>query len=159
VLDRWRELLRPGGQVVTTIRLHPQDQWRSPGQVSRVDGRPEDVDGYLLADPVDAFERRLRQRAGAWRRLLPVEVKDLARAGRTYARSMTSHDLGGSEEITGIFRRAGFIVQKSDSQEVPGELRPTNYLQVLAERDAGWRSRLSRLGRRWRQAVTIRMSA
>ncbi len=159
VLHSWRDLLRPGGQVVTTIRLHPQDQWRSPEAVSTVDSGAEDADGYLPADPVDVFERRLRQRAGAWRRLLPVEIKDLAGAARTYARSMTSHNLGGSEEITGTFRRAGFTVQISDSHHVAGELRPTNYLQVLAGREPGRWRRLSRLGRRWRGAATIRVSA
>ncbi|WP_341716685.1 class I SAM-dependent methyltransferase [Micromonospora sp. FIMYZ51] len=123
VLDSWSALLRPGGRVVTTVRLHPGNEWPS------VD---EQDDRHQVTDLVDDFELRFRERAAGWRGLLQVQLEELSAAVRRYATRMMSHDLGDADEVRTAFGRRGFSLAESNVGEVDGELVRTKYLRLCA---------------------------
>ncbi|MFG1777555.1 class I SAM-dependent methyltransferase [Micromonospora sp. NPDC049048] len=123
VIGNWAALLRPGGSVVTTVRLHNGNEWPSNEEQ---DGR------HRVTDLIDDFELRFRERAAGWRALLPVELEELSDAARHYARRMASHDLGDAEDVVGEFARCGFRLSGSDVGDVDGELVRTQYLRLRA---------------------------
>lgn len=113
VLRRWKSLIRPGGRVVTTVRVHPL----SPAARS-----PEEA--------VQDFSRRAVQRYARWRSFLrrtPAEIGELA---ETYARRMQSENLGDVEEIMSMFRESGFVIERHEVASTPGELQRTTYLEL-----------------------------
>jgi hypothetical protein len=129
VMHSWSLLLRLGGRLLTTIRLHPRNDYRT----QRPSGTGAN-DQFRVADPTDDFELRLRERATAWRSILPINLEDLFRAGRQYAKRMRSHDLGDKGEIMKLFEEHTFRISNHSVQAVPGELVETEYLRVTATR-------------------------
>ncbi|GIM97371.1 class I SAM-dependent methyltransferase [Paractinoplanes toevensis] len=128
VLSRWFELLRDGGTVVTTVRLHPRNKYR--GQNFDLD---DDAD-HRLSDPVDDFELRLRERAAAWQDMLPIDLETLSHLGRTYAKRMISNDLGDADAVRKTFEDHQFALMEETAAPVRGELFGTEYLRVVARR-------------------------
>ncbi|MBR7832869.1 hypothetical protein KDL01_06325 [Actinospica durhamensis] len=117
VLNRWADLLAPGGHVVTTVRLHPEDQ---PG------------DGL---DEITEFTMRARGIARRWKPQLRSSIDAICDDAREYARRITSTDLGGKQEVVGLFNAAGFeIMQCTPSERLQGELQSTKYLRVIARK-------------------------
>ena len=117
VVKTWHDLLVPGGKLVTTIRVHS----RSPR-------------GRDAAAAIRDFRERAEQRAKRWQAFLgltPAEIADLA---EKYARQMTSSNLGDSDVLLGHLEDGGLEVVHSELAEVPGELYPTTYLEVVCRR-------------------------
>ncbi|MGW0505348.1 class I SAM-dependent methyltransferase [Micromonospora sp. NPDC003241] len=125
VIGSWSELLRPGGSVVTTVRLHHGNSWPDSDQ--------EMDDRHRVSDLVDDFELRFRERAASWRGLLSVHLEELSAAVRQYATRMESYDLGDADEIRTAFGRGGFTLSDAGVGDVYGELVRTKYLRVCAE--------------------------
>jgi SAM-dependent methyltransferase len=126
VMRSWHALLRPGGQVMTTVRLHPRN--RDP---FATDDRAGDTS---FSDPIANFQLRLRRRAEPWRRFLDIDIDNLCEAARQYALRMISNDMGDKEEIVDMFRRNGFKVEYENVEPVDGELVKTSYLRIVARR-------------------------
>ncbi|MEV6813378.1 class I SAM-dependent methyltransferase [Micromonospora sp. NPDC051296] len=126
VIDSWSDLLRPGGTVVTTVRLHEGNEWPSSDEAQD--------DRHRVTDLVDDFELRFRERAASWRGLLSVQLEELSAAVRRYAARMESHDLGDAEEIRTAFGRSGFtLLSGFEVEGVEGELVRTKYLRLCAQ--------------------------
>lgn len=115
VLRRWAGMLRPGGTVITTVRLHPRN--------GELQGVAYDVSDFLL---------RLKDRAENWRWMLQIDLKELLDAGREYALKMTSRDLGDLDEVLTLFDANGFDVGYSKTKRVEGELCETEYVRIVA---------------------------
>jgi SAM-dependent methyltransferase len=117
VTKAWGRLLRPGGMLVTTVRIHPRFvSARDPETAAR------------------DFRERAEQRAHRWRPFLnrsPVEIGELA---EVYARRMKSNDLGSELAIREVLKQAGFEVLFEELASVPGELYPTTYLRLACEK-------------------------
>ena len=117
VLNRWKDLLRPRGRIVTTVRVH-----ESHNLVRSTE------------DAIVEFKERARVRAGRWRafvRKTPAEIAELA---ETYARKMRSESLGDVQDIRSLFDEAGLSVSSIEEASVAGELYPTNYARIIATR-------------------------
>jgi len=127
VLSQWQRLLRPGGGVVTTVRLHPRNEYPDQDAID-----PDLAADCRPADPVDNFELRLRERAADWQDMLPIDLEDLSRAGRKYADRMISNDLGDADAIKKTFIEKRFALAEAVAAPVPGELVGTEYLRVVA---------------------------
>ncbi|AVT28194.1 hypothetical protein C6361_00295 [Plantactinospora sp. BC1] len=128
-VDNWSGLLRSRGTVLTTVRLHPRNDYRIQ--------EPSDLeanDRYRVTDPTDDFELRLRERASGWQGMLSIDIEDLSRAGRRYAERMKSHDLGDVDEVIKLFQDRDFDVLNRTAERVQGELVGTEYLRVTASR-------------------------
>jgi SAM-dependent methyltransferase len=117
-VEVWFQLLRPGGIVVTTVRLHPEDRPR------------EDA----VMDEVSDFARRARAHAERWRWFLRARPDDITEDARQYALWMHSTDLGGADQVSRMFTDAGFTLLTRDQRPAPGELRRTAYLRITAQK-------------------------
>jgi hypothetical protein len=119
VVTAWYQLLRLGGSVVTTVRLHPLDAPR----------------GALL-DEVSDFTLRAQAAAERWQLYLRAGIEDITAAARQYAVSMRSYDLGDATSVLKIFTTAGFEVEHCELSATRGELREATYLRVVAKKSA-----------------------
>ena len=118
VVANWSRLLKDGGAVVTTVRLHGHDQHRQGGVTSEV------------AD----FVLRFRKHATAWRAVLDVDIEELLDATHEYALRMTSADLGEVDDLVRLLAAHGLRVGHHESVKVEGELRRTGYVRLVAEK-------------------------
>jgi hypothetical protein len=117
VVRIWHRLLRPGGTVITTVRMHPLDAPR----------------GALL-DEVSDFALRARDGAVRWRPYLKSGIAELAESARQYAVSMRSYDLGDAPAVKGMLSTEGFEIDNDELGEARGELRRATYLRVVARK-------------------------
>lgn len=117
VVKIWHQLLRPGGTVVTTVRLHPLDAPR----------------GALL-DEVADFAVRAQAAAERWRLYLKAEVEEVTATARQFAVFMRSYDLGDANTVLALFSAAGFEIGHCELSATRGELREATYLRVVAKK-------------------------
>jgi hypothetical protein len=118
VVRLWFRLLRPGGVVVTTVRVHPLD---------------DPISGGVL-DEVSSFAVRARQRAECWRPYVNIDLDQFTTAARQYAMQMRSYDLGDVSAVRNLFTTIGFKIEYAERERVSGELRPTTYLRIVARK-------------------------
>jgi SAM-dependent methyltransferase len=114
VVANWRRVLRPGGSVVTTVRLHDNETLLEDQSRAETD--------YLL---------RLYERAKNSHWLLKIDFDDLRHAAREYVQRMNSEQLGGRSDIESIFLDQGFRITKAEVDNVDGELQPAAYLRIV----------------------------
>jgi SAM-dependent methyltransferase len=121
VLDNWHALLRPGGRVITTVRLHPLE-------AHQPSGRPQDLLLYAL---------RLRERAIGFRGMLSIDLDALVKAASEYIERMTSTDLGDVREIATLLQQHGFDPgdpDKIETEKVHGEIVRSTYGRLVLTR-------------------------
>jgi len=111
VLDNWKALLRPGGRVVTTVRLHPREARRRDDATS---GVPQELMRFTL---------RLRERALGWGSIMGIDLDALVAEANEYIKKITSTDIGDLDDIVGLVRRHGFQVVPGDSGVIAGDLK------------------------------------
>ena len=99
LIAAWRSLLRPGGVVITTLRVRPQ---ASETRVTYTD------------EQARAFGRRVAEAARAHIPPLPVAVEELETAAYEYARRKNSHVIASNQEVTDAFERHGFAIVQAD---------------------------------------------
>lgn len=117
VIEAWWRLLRPGGHVVTTVRLHDL----SP--------RIRDASQQERDFVVSALESARR-----WEPFLQVSAREIERLAAAYAKRMASSPIGDAAIIRSMFSDAGFAVTESAISDTPGELGPTTYLQLICRK-------------------------
>lgn len=105
VLARWRQLLRPGGRLVTATRLHPSA-------------------GATAPDPADHVERFV---GGALRASVTADVdfidRDrLARRAARFARAGHFHSTRSAAEVADAFETAGYRIERLDETVIDGRL-------------------------------------
>ena len=119
VLEKWFNLLKPGGRLVTTVRVHQQ--------------------ALTARDPEAAvrdFRDRAVERAKRWEPFLHKSAVEIGEAAEVYARTMQSHPIGDEAEIRSLLESSGFEIATAQLGEVPGELYPTIYLRLACIRNA-----------------------
>jgi SAM-dependent methyltransferase len=126
---RWRDLLRPGGKVITATRLEPD--WTPP--MARYTTRQK----RLLGERVQQLTQR-------WREFLHVDPRELAADARRVAREARTYSLRSRPEVETLFMRAGFSfdrftlahVAEYRSNRDPGTRRRRNrmFAQIVASR-------------------------
>jgi hypothetical protein len=119
VLQAWSRLLAPGGQIVTTVRVEP---------------RPSDsaLSGNLSA--AARFGNEVRRRAEQLRFMLDREPDEIAVDARIYASRMTSYAYRASSQLRTDLIGSGLVARSADLAPVPGELRPSEYVRLVAVR-------------------------
>jgi len=113
IVTNWFRLLRPGGSVITTVRLHPRDV--SDGSASDFTAK---VAGLV----------QLRREPSK------ITNHDLVAAADVYARRITSHNLGDVGDVSSLFIKVGFVLEHEDVAPVKGELTRTQYLRLVARK-------------------------
>jgi SAM-dependent methyltransferase len=99
LVARWHALLRPGGAVVTTLRIRPQSQQQ------RV---------TYDAARARTFAARVSACAQAWPATLDVTPDELAAAAYEYAVRKNSYSISSNEMVTALFEREGFDIVLAD---------------------------------------------
>ena len=120
VIRRWGMLLKPGGRVVTTVRIEPG--LTKPSVLA-------------TPDQADSFRRRAIQEARRWQGFLRCAPEEIANLAQRYAERMVSFSLGSEESVRSLFKDAGFSVTRLELAEVPGEMASTIYAEIVAELD------------------------
>ncbi len=119
LLDSWTALLKPGGRVITTVRIG------GPAGTEREFARPEQV---------DVFRQRALLQATRWRDFLPITAEEIAIKAQRYAERMVSHPVASADELREAFLKRGYQTERFDTVEVKGEMVPTTYLEMTARK-------------------------
>ncbi len=128
LLEKWRQLLRPGGRVITVKRIRP-------GSGAALTGFTE--------DQARAFQAKVLAAATALRGTLEVDPARLADDAGIYARRNRTWPIQSQEEIRELFERAGFevdrltcapLVSTSPGAGAPTVLGGAEYVQIVATR-------------------------
>jgi SAM-dependent methyltransferase len=117
VVRRWNELLRPGGKVITTVRL---------------ESAPASHAIRASSAEVDAFQQRALGEAQRWQDFLGVVPEDIASRARRYAERMTSYSVSSVDELKSVFKSNFFHLERIDQMEVPGEMHGSVYARIVA---------------------------
>ncbi len=129
LVAQWRNMLRPGGAVVTTTRIS------SPATNGATRFTPEQT--------VSFTERALQEA----RRLddLPCSPEGMAEDARTYAARTVVHSVGSADEIVRLFEDAGLRISRLDVHEIAGNAptsewgpstsRTAMHAEIVATRD------------------------
>jgi pimeloyl-ACP methyl ester carboxylesterase len=112
VISNWSYLLRPGGTVITTVRVHDHEKTNFHDAIENYKRK-----AYLEIKKIpDVFD------------LDPHKFQDMA---EEYANKMHSENLGDADCICSYFEKAGFLVKLRKIQDVSGELSPSKYVQLV----------------------------
>lgn len=117
VVALWVRSLRPGGCVITTVRVG------SAPTIEKVIARP---------DQVDLFRSRALEQAKRWQDFLPIPPEEIAIKAQRYAERMVSQPITSPDEIKAEFEQQGFIFRRFELAEVKGEMAPTTYIEMVA---------------------------
>jgi len=119
IIQRWWTLLSADGRVITTVRLEKASDSTS-----------------LRATPAqaDSFRHRAIKEATKWADFLNLSPAEIGRRARRYAEQMTSYPVESSESLRRTFEDNGFVMDSLHVVEVPGELAPTIYAEVVARK-------------------------
>ncbi len=123
---KWRELLRPGGRVISTNRLHP-------------DAREEKT-GFSPAR-AQAFRGSVRHAIAEMQGANGMDPQELMRLADLYASRHDTYPVGSSEEVRRLFEAAGFRIDALSETSRAGKHRegaapgkPVVQLQFAASR-------------------------
>ncbi len=118
VVDKWRSLLEPStGKVITTTRIE------RPGPT-----------GFVRATPAqaDSFRHRAIREARKWADFLSSSSSDIGNRAQRYAERMASYPIESTAELKHLFSANGFEVEALDPVDLPGEMAPTLYAEIVA---------------------------
>lgn len=115
VVAKWFELLKPGGRVITTIRLRNESPKPTENQV-------------------EEFRERALTASIRWRNFLDMASNELAGMAAEYASRMKSFPVPDISEVNRLFCESGFIMEKCDKMTVSGELEKTVYAEIVASK-------------------------
>ena len=129
LISKWRDLLRPGGKVVTATRIEPS--WS------------EDSIRYT-PNQKDAFRNRVYEQARRWRDFLGIDPDEMAKDARLFAERARNYSVRSREELVELFEGGGFAFDRLDLTELrgyvhprrsePGTHRSATYAQIVASR-------------------------
>ncbi len=128
LLSRWRELLRPGGKVITVNRIRPESENR---QVGFSAGQAQTLRHAILEAPED-----LKNRLG-------ITGAELAGCADAYVARRRPHPVRSEEEFRRLFEEGGFIVEQLACAPIAGRgkrlggpttLDGSSYAQIVARR-------------------------
>lgn len=96
---RWRTLLRPGGIIVTTQRVRPEER---------------DTRSSHTLEQARALSARVAAAAAAFGSPLGVDVEELRSAVYEYAVRQGDHSIRAPQEVTGPLKSEGFEIELAD---------------------------------------------
>jgi SAM-dependent methyltransferase len=113
VVAIWRRILRPGGLLLTTVRSY------------------EPLTTSDREAAIDRFQQRSITRAQRWQSYLSRSPAEIGTLAGNYARKMKSWSLGDDAAVEELMRSSGFQLLDCRRKDVPGELEPTVYLELM----------------------------
>ncbi len=103
LMAKWRQLLRPGGKVVTIQRIRPASGGKFIG---------------FTAEQAAAFVGRVSRQAEKVKDSLDISPEELAEEARIYTERFKIHPVRSREELVELFEGGGFSVELFHSGSV-----------------------------------------
>lgn len=119
VVERWFQLLKPGGRVFTTVRVH------GPGSEKEVIAQPEQINNFRAL----AFEQAKR-----WQGFLLAKPENIANKAQEYAERMVSYRISSVDELKTLFDDNGFVHEYSKLTTVKGEMSAAQYIELVVRK-------------------------
>ncbi|MDE2588696.1 MAG: hypothetical protein KGL95_03400, partial [Patescibacteria group bacterium] len=118
IIKKWSELLKPGGYVLTTVRISTNH-----------------ADGKNVASPeqIKQFCQKVEDQSKRWRDFLDVSPSQMVIRAKKYADTMVSYSVQNPEEIVEEFKKRG-LMSKYHIEPTKGELMRTDYAEFVAEK-------------------------
>jgi SAM-dependent methyltransferase len=117
VLEKWAQLLRQGGRVVTTARI---EAGLSGGAVRATSAEASD------------FGRKALQRARMINVPLGLSPKEMETEACKYAEKMISYPILSEEQLVQLVSCAGFCLEELSLVTARGEIKGTTYAEFVA---------------------------
>lgn len=125
VLANWAQMSHEETRLVTTVRIHEEKS-------------PDSVEAEIAA-----YLERVQARSEVWERFLRVSSRELVRIADRYIRRMVSNSAGCPQQVLDRFGSCGLTVLDAERATVPGELRSTEYLRIVAAKRPSPKSKMS----------------
>jgi len=119
VLEKWRDLLKYNGIVITTLRLDPEIRQNESENATYQEVEQFSNKAAKLAKMLHDIDVK------------PIEVENLA---REYAKNIRSYPVRNIEETINLFNETGYIIEFCEEVKVKGEMNETTYIEVIARK-------------------------
>lgn len=120
IIQKWYDLLSPGGKIVTTVRVEPGLTDESVGSTE---------------EQIRAFKNKAKQEAKRWQGFLAHSIDDIANGAEKYAQRMRSYSIPSEDAVKDLFLDVGFDIDRFDCVNVRGEMKTTIYTEVVATKN------------------------
>lgn len=110
VIDKWYNLLKKEGKVITTVRIHDSDTKNTPNDI-------------------EMFIQKVKNQYSTYEKYIGISCDELTKKAEEYANKMKSNNIGNEEKILNKFKK--FNVEY-DVSKVSGELSETEYIELVA---------------------------
>lgn len=114
VVNKWHELLKSNGKVITTVRIYENNKQKSQEEINK---------------NVEEFTERAKVRSKCLENITKLNSEQIAQMANVYAKNMKSNSLGNKNDIIKMF--ANFEC-KTIVKTVVGEFSETKYLEIFA---------------------------
>ena len=119
VLEKWRFLLNPNGKIITTLRIE---------KIIKQDEK------IINVDKVEVFTKEIEK--PIIKSKLPFKIIKLKKLAGNYIKKMVSTPFISINEVRKIFFMNKLNIIFENQNLVKGELKPTKYYQIVAQKYA-----------------------
>ena len=120
VLQKWAELLKGTGRIVTTVRLDPSAESNKPVRPSN-----KEIEDFVL---------RAERLAELWREFVLLDPSQIGLLAREYAEKIESNAVRNRQELEKMFDDAGLVFDAYEETLVKGEMISTVYAEIVAKK-------------------------
>lgn len=112
VIDKWYNLLKIDGRIITTIRIHNSNEKSSDKNLEK-------------------FIQKVKDRYSLYKNYIEISYDELIEKAKEYAQKMKSNNIGNKEEILERFKKFNI---EYEIKIVSGELSETEYIELVAKK-------------------------
>ncbi|MBW7941523.1 MAG: class I SAM-dependent methyltransferase [Candidatus Kuenenia stuttgartiensis] len=119
ILQKWADVLKKTGRIVTTIRLDPSADLVKPVRPSNKE--------------IEDFVNRAERLAELWREFVLLEPSQIGLLAREYAEKIESYAIRDRQGLERLFAKAGLVFDMEEAI-VKGEMVGTVYAEIIARK-------------------------
>ena len=116
VIEKWRNLLKNDGKIITTVRIHDKN----------------DSDSSNKEETINHFINNVKLKTVENKKYIKFSPEQMADLAENYIRKMKSNNLGDEKDILNLFEK---FSTKYNIKTVKGELKQTKYLELVAKKE------------------------
>lgn len=120
VLEKWNNLLKKDGMIITTARVDKE----SSSRVAKASDKEQ-----------ANFVKKVFQSAQEWQQLLPESIENIKLWAKEYAEHMTSYPIKNKNLFCEFLMKSNFSVIEADEVSVKGEMHKTDYIELIAKKN------------------------
>ena len=125
IVSKWHSLLHNGGRIITTVRIHENNN----AHTSLVE-QIKDIRLYI-----DKIQNRFKNLPPEDLEKMDILIDKLSFMALRYIVRMKSNHVGNLSEIKQLFQQANLKPLVVQVASVPGEIRETSYCRLVAQRE------------------------